>query len=244
MPNWCGYSMMVQGPYKSVKEFQDIMLKNEEVKYSVGHKGDGKRSVDMLLVGGSGTSGCRYDSVMHYQADRKHMFRIFDSYTPEDFPQVDENMVASQAIDGYCAWSVYCCMLPGQGSYYEDLGQLLYYGTNLVELSKELSLRIEVYGEEPNMSFEEHYVIEYGKLVVDETVDIEEHYDEETGTYTTEGGFEWYFDQFYDDRMPKPSVEFSEAMRPAVAFTQPTPVGKEPAVVFYDAKSFYDLQKS
>ena len=152
MPNWCGFSMMVQGHYDAVKEVQEIILKNHETNYLAGHKGEGEYC---------------YNSVLRYDPKRKHMFRIFESRTPADFPEVDDNLIATQFIDGDCAWSVYCCMLPGEGSYYSDLGQLLYYGTNLVELSKDLGVRIEVFSEEPGMCFQEHYLIENGKLVLD-----------------------------------------------------------------------------
>lgn len=226
MPNWCGFSMMVQGHYDAVKEVQEIILKNHETNYLAGHKGEGEYC---------------YNSVLRYDPKRKHMFRIFESRTPADFPEVDDNLIATQFIDGDCAWSVYCCMLPGEGSYYSDLGQLLYYGTNLVELSKDLGVRIEVFSEEPGMCFQEHYLIENGKLVVDESVEIEEKYDEKTGLYDIEGGFDWCFDQFYDDNLSRPSTEFCESMRPSVQFTEPIQVGKEPAVVFHDADKFYEL---
>ena len=87
----------------------------------------------------------------------------------------------------------------------------------------------------------EHYLIENGKLVVDESVEIEEKYDEKTGLYDIEGGFDWCFDQFYDDNLSRPSTEFCESMRPSVQFTEPIQVGKEPAVVFHDADKFYEL---
>lgn len=91
-----------------------------------------------------------------------HMFRIFDSnvYNEEVY-----GIQKTAYISGYCAWSVYCCMMPGALSYYNENFENGYeYGTNLINESKRLNLFIEVCSEELGMEFGEYYRIDNGIL--------------------------------------------------------------------------------
>lgn len=92
-----------------------------------------------------------------------HLWRVFEA-----------NYDGEQIISGYCAWSVYSCMFDVPGSYqYDHKDDPKYNGTDIVTLSKELHLKIEIFSEEPGMCFQEHYLIDNGKLLVDETHDYQ-----------------------------------------------------------------------
>lgn len=129
-----------------------------------------------------------YDyNTMEFSAD-KHLFRIFEASLCE-FSEDDDFF-----ISGYCAWSVYSCMMEGEHSYYNSLKERFpneFRGTTLVELSKELDLEIEVFSEEPGCGFMEHYIIKNGELIVNKCHEYEEVYDEKTEEYTSIGGIDW-----------------------------------------------------
>mgnify|MGYP000202751213 CR=1 FL=1 len=72
---------------------------------------------------------------------------------------------------GECTKSVYFSMVEGEGCFYP--GRI--NGTSLVELSKELDLKIEIYSIEPVERFEEHYFIKDGKCIVKEKKEYEEY---------------------------------------------------------------------
>ena len=86
------------------------------------------------------------------EEDPLHMFRIFEAT-----PTFDNEEKTFLTVRGYCAWSVYSCMMEGFGTYYNDC----YKGTNATtidRLAKDLNLYIEIISEEPGMCFMEHIV--------------------------------------------------------------------------------------
>ena len=86
------------------------------------------------------------------EEDPVHMFRIFEAT-----PTFDNEEKTFLTVRGYCAWSVYSCMMEGFGTYYNDC----YKGTNATtidRLAKDLNLYIEIISEEPGMCFMEHIV--------------------------------------------------------------------------------------
>jgi hypothetical protein len=119
-----------------------------------------------------------YDyGTMAFSHDR-HLFRVFEA----EYDEIEElyNGIYQVIINGYCAWSVYCCMLDtSKSSYYKSLKTgypCEFRGTTLLVESKRLHLDIEVFSEECGMGFQEHYVIKDGELCTDECVDYGEYY--------------------------------------------------------------------
>ena len=125
--------------------------------------------------------------IMNNDYNATHMWRIFSADTniisePTDNPY-------SIIIYGDCAWSVYSCMFDGPHTYQNANKNHDKNGTDIITLSKELQLDIEIFSEESGMCFAEHYMIIKGNLEIDESTDFIEYYDEETDTYTTQGGY-------------------------------------------------------
>ena len=116
-----------------------------------------------------------YDT-MQFSAD-KHLFRVFDADIMDD--EIVGN-VRDVVINGSCAWSVFSCMMEGDGTYYSSFKDtyVQFRGTTLVQLSKKYSVMIEVYGEESGCEFQEHYLIHNGELLIDDTVRYIELYKE------------------------------------------------------------------
>jgi hypothetical protein len=48
---------------------------------------------------------------------------------------------------------------------------------------------IEVYSSEPDMGFAEHYILKDGKIILDDTREYYEYFDEDTGIITLNGGY-------------------------------------------------------
>lgn len=135
-----------------------------------------------------------------YNHPHQHMFRVFEA---EPLEVKMEGLVMVATITGYCAWSVYSCMLPGFCTYYNDTveesnknefnirsnqrsdylinGKI--YATHLLNLAKQLNLYLEVYSNEPGMCFQEHYIINnFGQFIVNEEVQTNCYYIEEYDT--------------------------------------------------------------
>lgn len=121
--------------------------------------------------------------ILHNDYNKLHMFRIFeaDENYREEF---DDNKMIS-IIDGYCAWSVFVCMFPGEHTYYDDEKDSP-TKTNVLIESKRLGLDIEILSEECGMCFMEHYVIKSGELIVDEETEYKLFY---TDAYETVDDF-------------------------------------------------------
>lgn len=87
-----------------------------------------------------------------------------------DIKKLDDKLYIG-SFCGECTKSVYFSMVEGEGCFYP--GQV--NGTCLLELSKELDLKIEIYSIEPVARFEEHYFIENGECIVKERKEYEEY---------------------------------------------------------------------
>ena len=94
-----------------------------------------------------------------------HFWRVFSADRLDLQTEPDGTVVAE--IIGDCAWSVYCCMCEGAGTYAKDC---LEVSTSLQKESKRLSLAIEVFSEEPGAEFQEHYHYEHGERIAAEDV--------------------------------------------------------------------------
>lgn len=142
MANICNYSMRAKGKKKNIEEFIKIMKAN-------------------------------YDyNTMQFTADR-HMFRIFEANLVTDIDNVDDDIYAV-TIDGYCAWSVYACMFEGKYTYYSENKESFgneFRGTTIPIESERLSLDIEIFSEETEIGFTEHYIVRKGTIELDEEVE-------------------------------------------------------------------------
>ena len=138
MPNWCETAIKVKGYKPEVDEF--IRILNADYDYS---------SMEFSHI--------------------PHLFRVFYVEELEYYiiPKSDNIVVAELYCD--CAWSAYSCMFPGEHTYYDSLKNRLshFYGTNIIDLSKNLRLDIEIITKEPGMLFQEHYRIINGDLVLE-----------------------------------------------------------------------------
>lgn len=180
MPNYCNYKMKIKGSKRSRHTLISYLQSYYKYIKLSEHKPKG------LIY------PPEYDSILAESDTSKHFFRVFECY------QHEEKMLdfGESMVDGYCAWSVSSCMLPGPVSYYVQYKQGKYInfcGTNLLECSKQFNLDIEVFSEEPGCGFMEHYIISKGNIIIDECVDYYENYNEETDQYDSEGGLEWNF---------------------------------------------------
>ena len=153
MPNICDFDMLVEGKKKDV----DTFIKWLEADYH-------------YFVDDSGIPKLECSSDYHF-------YRVFDVYYDEINAKDDE--VIRQVISGDCAWSVTVCMLRNCGSLYykrtdDDEFKDIRKDIDLVESSWLLNLKIEVYSKEPGMCFAEHYLIDNGKIVIDDCTEYQE----------------------------------------------------------------------
>jgi hypothetical protein len=106
-------------------------------------------------------------------------------------------------IEGCCKWSIQSALIDdsfsmrrqketGEG-YWGDLDTSKGF-ISLFEACEEYHVNMEVYSEESGCGFSEHYSYNDGEIL-DECVNFSEECDEDTGEWTTSGGFpEWAFD--------------------------------------------------
>lgn len=92
----------------------------------------------------------------------------------EDFGFTNEsNGLVSLIISGSCDWSVEARMLK-TGYKHEEFKKNHPEVSTLEDDTKELNLAIEVYSEEPGNCFQEHYVVAFGDVEVNEVLDYAE----------------------------------------------------------------------
>ena len=164
MPNICNANIYIKGRKDCVDKFIQVLREN----YNYGDDSDWK--------------------------DAKHFFRIFEVHS-DDVLQSNA-MIKTMSIQIECAWSVYSCMFPGHLTYYNDFAQRIeprregqspedydkyiqsqirrqQNATNVYDLTRELNLLVEIVSEETEgLFFQEHYVIDAGKLILDEQFNI------------------------------------------------------------------------
>lgn len=114
-----------------------------------------------------------------------------------------ENGKCRCQIDGDTKWSVKSSMVlnaasmrgnPDMWCFGEGIDKTKLSFVTLFGACEQLNLAMEVYSEECGNGFQEHYLFDEGKLMIDETVDYTEEYNEETDEYETSGGFVWDFE--------------------------------------------------
>ena len=169
MPNYCDYTMKVVGKRENVEK----LVKYLNAGYSYVEDGE---NYPWCTEENREKYSMRFDDgAKHlYTNAEKHFWRVFDAIDEYDF----DGTVAW--ISGYCAWSVYCCMLGGPQTYSqvrEDdkfLKLKTEHSTTMEEATKELDLVVEIFSCEPGMGFAEHYVIDNGEVTTDENFDYHE----------------------------------------------------------------------
>ena len=125
---------------------------------------------------------------------KPHFYRIFDCNV---YDYIQTGLFVCARIGISCAWSVYCCMFPGEHTYYSNNQQhmldqcgeeakldtiynnkqpYINYGTNILDLSRKLNLEIEIISEELGAGFMEHYKVKNGEWLLDETYTVYSHF--------------------------------------------------------------------
>ena len=87
-------------------------------------------------------------------------------------------------INGWCKWSVYSALIDNAISmrdnntkwYFGDVDVNKLHFLTLYEASKKWNLSIEIFSAEGGMCFQEHYIVRYGVLEVNECVDWYEYF--------------------------------------------------------------------
>lgn len=87
--------------------------------------------------------------------------RVFCCYETPRYADADEVCISAE-LEGDCAWSVLSSMRAENNP------------NNIEELSKRLSLGIEVYSEEVGMEFQEHFAVLNGEIQCDDCIDYAE----------------------------------------------------------------------
>lgn len=171
MANYCSYEMKIKGK----KENVDKLIEYLQSDYYYENK-----------------------ELVKCDADR-HFCRVFECHIADDYKE--EGYQGYEIVYGSCAWSVFSCMMSGDHTYYNDL---IKYKNNKVtcmtKATKELDLEVEIFSEEPGCCFMEHFLIDKGKILIEDCVDWEEQYDEdgdpiydEYGNRIQKGGLEWNY---------------------------------------------------
>ena len=99
--------------------------------------------------------------------DRPGFGRVYslEVYNTETIAKKEGEDLLSVWCNGDCAWSVYTAML--------DDGTR---NPNLETETERLGLALEVYSSEPGIGFQEHYIIDKGKIIEEEERDYQEHW--------------------------------------------------------------------
>ncbi|WP_157456889.1 hypothetical protein [Carnobacterium maltaromaticum] len=113
-----------------------------------------------------------YDYTNNKFSFDRHFWRVFEACVSDIPLDLDENQPTDCFIDGYCAWSVSTCFF--QEGYQNTFGKKeTNKGTDIETESKLLDLTIEIKSLEMGCAFTEHYLIENGKLLIDESYDFD-----------------------------------------------------------------------
>ena len=195
MPNYCDFDMRIRGNRKSVATFATWL------KADYHYSGD----VPEIYVEIEGEK----IPVEHHIG-----WRVFECYYDlEPFKDLKDDRDVTLYISGYCAWSVYSCMLTGPFSYCSDNHDECIkkygkdYSLTLPQACKKLSLEAEVFSNEPGMCFAEHYhITPDGELVTDEETQYLEFYIEEYESYEE-------YAKSFDDSCPVTKAEFEKARK-------------------------------
>ena len=161
MPNYCNYELHAYGKKKDIQTLYDWL------RADYYYRDDG------IIIEVTEENGTKRPVEHHIG------YRVFEANTTffedEDIKKAspDEDGLCAY-IEGYCAWSVYSCMLEtgqdGLGVTYLDhhKDDKTSRAVSIVEASKILNLDIEIFSSESGCCFTEHYLIKHGELEVNE----------------------------------------------------------------------------
>ena len=124
-----------------------------------------------------------------------HFYRVYDADVSQPIAENEDEFAA--IVIGTCAWSVECCM------FFNDYR--LKDGKTCSDIQSEtrrLNLTVEIFSKGTGRGFMEHYIVDEGNIITDETVDYFtywyddsewdsiEDFNKENGTYFTKGDFD------------------------------------------------------
>ena len=116
----------------------------------------------------------KLEKIMKYEdSSLGSLYRVFDADLVS-IKQMEGNIYRGYIV-GCCAWSVYCCMMEGEHCYYQGEPD----GTSLLQLSKALNLKMEIFSSESGIGFQEHYFIDKGTLEINEEAEYGEFWFDE-----------------------------------------------------------------
>ena len=96
---------------------------------------------------------------------KKHFWRVFEATV-----LFSETNPSIAYVDGYCAWSVDTCFFPN--GYQKTHNNV--YSTDILSVSKELQLTIEIRSVESGCQFSEFFFIDNGILLWESCLDYDE----------------------------------------------------------------------
>ena len=106
--------------------------------------------------------------ILYNDYDKTHFYRVLDVY--EDHIYTDHMWMCADIICNV-AWSVMVCMMTGPFTYRDVDKDPNTLGTDILTVSRDLNLDIQVTSAEPRMGFKENYMISKGELVSDNSID-------------------------------------------------------------------------
>lgn len=125
-----------------------------------------KESLDKLM-----------EILKYAKGSKYYLSRIFDADWLSEEPHLVKNTQKGEYYEadvyGNCAWSVFSCMMEGEGTYFNDDPEgVMDNGairTSLPHICKELKIVAEIYSMEYALGFQEHYVInDQGEVITNE----------------------------------------------------------------------------
>ena len=174
MPNYCDYSMSIVGDKKeNIEEFVSYL------KATYSYDKDGNSNI---------------------KGANHHFFRVFEAC--ESTIEHLENGDYECVVDGYCAWSVYSCMLEGEHTYYDSFMKDFkvnpqkaegFRGISLPKACAKLNVNVEIFSKEPGCGFMEHIICRNGEIDLEECYNDYCEVENEDGEWEEQGGIEWDF---------------------------------------------------
>ncbi len=172
MANNCSFQMKVIGTRKNIEKLNNY-FKAEYYVRNISNQLSKEEEFKKLL------QNIKYKC---FSDNEKFVFCTEDHYIPAtcidecEIYGEDDDIIEAYFV-GDCRWSVYSSMING---YPEQPAEgKANVCIPITEATKLLNLDVEIYSCEPGMAFAEHYVIEKGDIIVDETSEYHEYCDED-----------------------------------------------------------------
>ena len=148
---------------------------------------------------------CNYNYRTNEFTFKRHFWRVFEA-EPESIEERSDGKYETY-VNGYCAWSVFSCMMDGDGTYQNDKKKeiidsdevIINHGTTLQAESENLGLDIEIYSTEPGIEFAEHYLYKHGEEIINEETKYSELYfdsEDEMKEYNKKQGTDYKRDEY------------------------------------------------